>query len=150
MKKLILLVSAALLMSANVLLANPYETTVNNRINSTFNDSFTGATDVKWYTDDNKTFTAKFTMSNTRVTAFFKDDGTLLATSRYLQAEQLPLKVTSKLNKKYPGTSIYCVVEYASTDNVVYFITLESSDTWTVIKTDADANMKVYSRLKKA
>lgn len=150
MKKLILLVSAALLMSANVLLANPYETTVNNRINSTFNDSFNGATDVKWYTDDNKTFTAKFTMSNTRVTAFFKDDGTLLATSRYLQAEQLPLKVSSKLNKKYPGNAIYCVVEYASTENVVYFITLESSDTWTVIKTDADANMKVYSRLKKA
>lgn len=150
MKKLILLVSAALLMSANVLLANPYETTVNNRINSTFNDSFNGATDVKWYTDDNKTFTAKFTMSNTRVTAFFKDDGTLLATSRYLQAEQLPLKVSSKLNKKYPGTAIYCIVEYASTENAVYFITLESSDSWIVIKTDADANMKVYSRLKKA
>lgn len=150
MKKLILLVSAALLLSANVLFASPYETTANTKINSTFNESFTGATDVKWYTDDNKTFTAKFTMSNTKVTAFFKEDGTLLATSRYLQAEQLPLKVTSKLNKKYPGTSIYCVVEYTSGDNVVYFVTVESTDTWTVIKTDVDANLKVYSRLKKA
>ncbi|HEY9258297.1 hypothetical protein [Chitinophaga sp.] len=150
MKKLILLLSAALLLSANVLLASPYETTANTKINSTFNESFTGATDVKWYTDDNKTFTAKFTMSNTKVTAFFKEDGTLLATSRYLQAEQLPLKVTGKLNKKYPGTSIYCVVEYNSGDNVVYFVTLESADTWTVIKTDADANIKVHSRLKKA
>ncbi|MEV4882374.1 hypothetical protein MRBLMN1_000841 [Chitinophaga ginsengisegetis] len=150
MKKLILLVSAALVLSANVLFASPYETIVNNKINSTFHDSFNGATDVKWYTDDNKTFTAKFTMSNTKVTAFFKEDGTLLATSRYLQAEQLPLKVLSKLNKKYPNTSIYCVVEYASSDNVVYFVTLESTDTWTVIKTDTDANMKVYSRLKKA
>ncbi|MEZ2441902.1 hypothetical protein QFZ51_000952 [Chitinophaga sp. W3I9] len=150
MKKLILLVSAALLLSANVLLASPYETTVNKRINSTFNESFNGATDVKWYTDDNRTFTAKFTMSNTKVTAFFKEDGTLLATSRYLQAEQLPLKVLSKLNKKYSNTSVYCVVEYASSDNVVYFVTLEGTDTWTVVKTDADANMKVYSRLKKA
>jgi hypothetical protein len=150
MKKLILLVSAALLLSANVLFASPYETTANTKIKSTFNESFTGATDVKWYTDDNKTFTAKFTMSNSKVTAFFKEDGTLLATSRYLQAEQLPLKVASKLNKKYPGTSIYCVVEYTSGDNVVYFVTVESTDTWTVIKTDADANLKVYSRLKKA
>lgn len=150
MKKLILLVSAALVLSANVLFASPYETTVNNKINSTFNDSFNGATDVKWYTDDNKTFTAKFTMSNTKVTAFFKEDGTLLATSRYLQAEQLPLKVLSKLNKKYSKTSVYCIVEYASSENVVYFVTLEGTDTWTVIKTDADANMSVYSRLKKA
>lgn len=150
MKKLILLVSAALLLSANVLFASPYETTVNNKINSTFNESFTGATDIKWYTDDNKTFTAKFTLSNTKVTAFFKDDGTLLATSRYLLAEQLPLKVTGKLNKKYPAASIYCVVEYTSADNLVYFITLEGTDTWTVIKTDQEANMKVYSRLKKA
>ncbi|MGO4289367.1 hypothetical protein [Chitinophaga sp. RAB17] len=150
MKKIIFLVSAALLLSVNVLLASPYETTANTKINSTFNESFTGATDVKWYTDDNKTFTAKFTLSNTKVTAFFKEDGTLLATSRYLLAEQLPLKVTGKLNKKYPGTSIYCVVEYTSGENVVYFVTLESTDTWTVIKTDADANMKVYSRLKKA
>jgi hypothetical protein len=150
MKKLILLVSAALLLSANVLFASPYETTVNNKINSTFNDSFTGATDVKWYTDDNKTYTAKFTLSNNKVTAFFSNDGALLATSRYLQAEQLPLKVAGKLNKKYPGNSIYCVVEYTSGENVTYFVTLESEDTWTVIKTDADANMKVYSRLKKA
>jgi hypothetical protein len=150
MKKLILLVSAALVLSANVLFASPYETTVNKKINSTFNESFNGATDVKWYTDDNKTFTAKFTMSNTKVTAFFKEDGTLLATSRYLQAEQLPLKVLSKLNKKYSNASVYCIVEYASSENVVYFVTLEGTDTWTVVKTDADANMKVYSRLKKA
>lgn len=150
MKKLILLVSAALIFSANMLFASPYETTVNKKINSTFTESFTGATDVKWYTDDNKTFTAKFTMSNTKVTAFFREDGTLLATSRYLQSEQLPLKVACKLNKKYPATSIYCVVEYTSGDNIVYFVTLEGTDTWTVIKTDQEANMKVYSHLKKA
>ncbi|MEC5148084.1 hypothetical protein [Chitinophaga sp. 212800010-3] len=150
MKKLILLISAALLMSVNVLFAGPYETTVNNKINSTFNESFTGATNVKWYTDDNKTFTAKFTMSNTKVTAFFKDDGTLLATSRYLQADQLPLKLACKLNKKYPNESIYCVVEYTAGEVMTYFVTLEGQDTWTVIKSDEYGNMKVYNKLKKA
>ncbi|MBO9729071.1 MAG: hypothetical protein J7623_10595 [Chitinophaga sp.] len=150
MKKIILLVSTALLLSANVLFASPYETTANTKISSTFNESFAGATEVKWYTDDNKTFTAKFTMSNTKVTAFFKEDGTLMATSRYLQADQLPLKVAGKLNKKYADSSIYCVVEYTVGENVVYFVTLESTDTWTVIKTDADGYMKVQSRLKKA
>ncbi|NLR59581.1 hypothetical protein HGH93_15825 [Chitinophaga polysaccharea] len=150
MKKIILLVGAALLLSANVLLAAPYETTVNNKINSAFNEAFTGATDVKWYTEDNRTYTAKFTLSNTKVTAFYKEDGSLMATSRYLQADQLPLKVSARLNKKFPGNSIYCVVEYTAEDSVIYFVTLENSDTWTVVKTDQDANFKIQSRLKKA
>ncbi|PSL49590.1 hypothetical protein CLV51_101924 [Chitinophaga niastensis] len=150
MKKLILLMSAALLLSANVLFASAYETSVNNRIKNTFDESFAGAKEVKWYTDDNKTFTAKFTMSNSKVTAFFNDDGTLLATSRYLQVDQLPLNVSSKLTKKYPGNSVYCVVEYTAGDNTVYFITLENENTWTTVKAERSGNMSTYSHLKKA
>jgi hypothetical protein len=150
MKKLILLMSAALMLSANVLFASAYETSVNNRIKNTFNESFAGAKEVKWYTDDNKTFTAKFTMSNSKVTAFFNDDGTLLATSRYLGTDQLPLNVTNKLIKKYPGTNIYCVVEYTAGDNTVYFVTLEDAESWIVVKTERSGNMSTYSHLKKA
>jgi hypothetical protein len=150
MKKLIFLISAALLLSAYTLFAGPYETTVSKKINQAFSESFSGATNVKWYTDDNKTFTAKFTMSHTKVTAFFGSDGTLLATSRYLKAEQLPLRVISKLNKRYPGNSIYCVVEYTAGENLVYFITLEGETTWTTVKSDALGKMEIYSHLTKA
>lgn len=150
MKKIIFLMSAAFLLSTGALFANAYETNVNNKIKHTFSESFAGASEVKWYTEDNKTFTAKFTMSNTKVTAFFDDGGTLLATSRYLQAEQLPLPLASKLAKRYPDNSIFCVVEYASAENTVYFVTLESKDTWTVVKADASGSMSVHSRLKKA
>ncbi|CAL1521358.1 hypothetical protein [Chitinophaga sp. MM2321] len=150
MKKLIFLMSAALLLSAHTLFAKPYETAVNNKIQHTFSESFSGAKEVKWYTDDNITFTAKFTMVNTRVTAFFNDDGTLLATSRYLQADQLPLNVISRLNKKFPATSIYCVVEYAAGENALYYITLEGKDTWTIVRADRFGSLKVQNHLKKA
>ena len=150
MKKLIFLISAALLLSAHALFARPYETTVSEKMNSSFNESFFGATDVKWYTDDNKTFTAKFTMSHTKVTAFFGNDGTLLATSRYLKTEQLPLKVVNNLNKRYPDNSIYCVVEYTAGENTVYIVTLEGKTTWTTVKADRLGNMEVRSHLTKA
>jgi hypothetical protein len=150
MKKLIFLISAALLLSAHALFAAPYETTVSKKLNDSFSESFSGATHVKWYTDDNKTFTAKFMMSHTKVTAFFGSDGALLATSRYLQADQLPLKVISKLNKRFPADSIYCVVEYTSGENMVYFITLEGKTTWTTIKSDALGRMEIHNRLTKA
>lgn len=150
MKKLILLMSAALLLSAGALFANPYETKVNSKIEHAFSESFAGASEVKWYTDDNKTFTAKFNMRSSKVTAFFDDAGTLLATSRYLDPEQLPLALTSRINKRYAKDSIYCIVEYAANGNVVYFITLEGKDTWTVLKADGSGSTSVQSRLKKA
>ncbi|HVI48863.1 MAG TPA: hypothetical protein VM802_28610 [Chitinophaga sp.] len=149
MKKIILLMSAVLLLSASVLSAKEYEVAATPKLRNALNEAFTGAQDVKWYTDDNRTFTAKFEMSHAKVTAFFNEDGTLLATSRYLDPEQLPLNVTSKLNKRFPDTSVFCVVEYSSGENTVYFITLESKDTWTVVKTDASAILKIHSRLKK-
>ncbi|MFY0252799.1 hypothetical protein ACDQ55_02475 [Chitinophaga sp. 30R24] len=150
MKKLILLLGAILVLSVNTLFARNYETAVSKKLYNSFTETFTGATDVKWYTEDNHTFTAKFTMSNAKVTAFFKEDGTLLATSRYLQPEQLPLKVAAKLNKKYPGQRVYCIVEYASSDNILYFITLEGTNIWTVVKSDESGSMQTYSCLKKA
>ncbi|MCW3462684.1 hypothetical protein [Chitinophaga nivalis] len=150
MKKLILLLSAAFLLSAQTIFAHAYETAVNSKIASTFNESFTGAKEVKWYTEDNKTFTAKFTMSNTKVSAFFDDNGNLLATSRYLQPEQLPLEVTNKLNKKYAGNSIFCVVEYTAEANTAYIITLEGKDHWTTVKAAPDGTMKLQNRMKKA
>ncbi|MBC9931393.1 hypothetical protein [Chitinophaga qingshengii] len=150
MKKLILLMSAAFLLSSATLFANPYETTVNSKIASAFKESFAGASEVKWYTDDNKTYTAKFTISSSKVTAFFDDGGNLLATSRYLAPDQLPLALTSRLNKKYPKDNIYCIVEYAANGNVVYFITLEGKDTWTTLKADGSGATSLQSRLKKA
>ncbi|WP_113615819.1 hypothetical protein [Chitinophaga flava] len=150
MKKFFFLMSAAFLLSTGALLANTYETTVSNKIQHNFTEAFAGASEVKWYTDDNKTFTAKFTMSNSKVTAFFDDAGTLLATSRYLQPEQLPLPLATRINKRYPKDSIFCVVEYSSNENVVYFVTLEGKDTWTVLKADGTGSTTVYSHLKKA
>ncbi|NSL89140.1 hypothetical protein [Chitinophaga solisilvae] len=150
MKKIIVLLSAAFLLSATTLFANPSETTVSNKIKYAFNDAFVGAKEVKWYTDDNKTFTAKFEISNSKVTAFFNEDGTLLATSRYLQADQLPLSVSGKIAKRYADDSIYCIVEYSAGEGTVYFITLEGKNTWTTLKADRNGAVTVQGRLKKA
>ncbi|WP_143309751.1 hypothetical protein [Chitinophaga vietnamensis] len=150
MKKFFLLVVAAVMLSASTLFAEAYETTVSYKIKAAFDESFTGAKDVKWYTEDNKTFTAKFTISNNKVTAFFDTNGDLLATSRYIQQENLPLQVINSMMKKYPDNNVYCVVEYTSGTNVVYMITLVDDQYWTVLRADTAGNLKQFSRLKKA
>lgn len=150
MKKLIAILGASILLFANSLFANTYETTVSKKISTSFTDAFAGATDVKWYTDDNKTFTAKFTLNNNKVTAFYREDGSLMATSRYLTGEQLPLTVLSRLNAKYKDCSIYSVVEYSSDDHTVYYVTMEGKEHWIIVKADEDGTLRTNKKMRKA
>jgi hypothetical protein len=150
MKKLIAILGASILLYANSLFANVYETTVSKKISTSFTDAFAGAKDVKWYTDDNKTFTAKFTLNNNKVTAFYREDGSLMATSRYLTGEQLPLNVLSRLNRKYSDCSIYSVVEYTAEEHTVYYLTLENKDSWIIVKADEDGTLRTNKKMKKA
>ncbi|NIG52665.1 hypothetical protein [Chitinophaga sp. Cy-1792] len=149
MKKILLICAAALTLSTSVF-ATAYETTVNRKISGAFDYAFSGANDVKWYTDDNKTFTAKFTMNHTKVNAYFDADGQLLVTSRYITGESLPFNVVNRLIKKYPDNKIQSVVEYTSAGGTVYLIMLEGEKTWTKVKSDETGTLTLMERLIKA
>ncbi|MBV8254922.1 MAG: hypothetical protein JO154_20145 [Chitinophaga sp.] len=150
MKKLLFVVVAALTLSASSVYASTYETAVSNKLKVSFRDAFANVKDVKWYTDDNKTFTAKFTLNNTTVSAYFDAEGQLLVTSRVIEAESLPLAVVNRLVKKYPGNKINTVVEYESAGGTVYMIMLEGDKTWIKVKADETGNIELKERLQKA
>lgn len=152
MKRLLICLMAAVMLSANTVFAGGIEpTSISSSVQAAFNESFAGATDVKWYTDDNKTYTARFTMLSNKVTAFFDSNGELLATSRYLQKDQLPLPLAAKLEKKYPGQEVYCIVEYTSATNPThYVITFQDENYWTVVKGNASGQVKTHQHFKKA
>ncbi|MFB6455743.1 hypothetical protein ACE38W_10765 [Chitinophaga sp. Hz27] len=149
MKKFFFICAAALTLSSSVF-ATVYETTVNRKISGAFDYAFSGANNVRWYTDDNKTFTAKFTLNHTAVNAYFDADGQLLVTSRYISGESLPLNIVNRLIKKYPGNKIQSVVEYTSNGGTMYLIMLEGEKTWTKVKADEVGSLTLMERLKKA
>lgn len=148
--KSLLLFFAAVLLSTSLTFAGTKELEATSTLKEALNKEFAGASAIRWYSEDNKTFMAKFTLNERSVTAYFDAQGTLLATRRYIAAEHLPLAVSTKLNKRYPKETIRWVVEFESAGSTVYFITLETADTWKVIKTSAAGEMSVHQRLKKA
>ncbi|RAJ75452.1 hypothetical protein CLV59_10966 [Chitinophaga dinghuensis] len=150
MKKLLFAVVAALTLTASSVYATTYETAVSNKLKVSFRDAFANVKDVKWYTDDNKTFTAKFTLNNTLVSAYFDADGQLLVTSRVIEAESLPLAVVNRMMKKYPGNKISSVVEYESAGGTVYMIMLEGEKYWTKLRADENGTIVLKERLQKA
>ncbi|SHL85255.1 Putative beta-lactamase-inhibitor-like, PepSY-like [Chitinophaga jiangningensis] len=150
MKKFLIAIFAALTLTSANLYAVSYETTVNTKVKTAFDNAFANVSDVKWFTDDNKTFTAKFTLNNTRVNAYFDANGELLVTSRWIEAESLPLAVVNKLMKKYPGNSIQSIVEFESAGGTIYMIMLEGEKTWMKVRADENGNLTLKEKLQKA
>ncbi|SFN71755.1 hypothetical protein SAMN05428949_3247 [Chitinophaga sp. YR627] len=148
-RSMLLLFVAALLFSTQLTFAGTKEMEASSKLKNALSKEFSGASDVKWYSEDNKTFMAKFTLKERNVTAYFDKEGTLLATRRYIAEEHLPMAVTNKLAKRYPNEKVRWVVEFESDGNTVYYVTLEGDKTWKVIKSSAGGDMSVHQHLKK-
>ncbi|RFM35332.1 hypothetical protein [Chitinophaga silvisoli] len=150
-KKLLLLVAIAVFTSVYSFAGTgTKELEASNTLKTALDKEFTGASGIKWYSDDNKTFMARFTLNERNVTAYFDGEGHLLATRRYVDAVNLPLAVSTKLAQRYPSETIRWIVEFQSEGATAYYITLEGSNTWKVIKANASGDLSVHQRLKKA
>lgn len=149
-KMLVLMISVASIFSSYTLSAKPAETEVSGRIQAAFTKAFTGAQDVKWYSDDANTYTAKFTINTSKVTAYFDKEGKLLSTRRIITADQLPLTVSVALQQRYPGQKVYGITEFEKDGALNYYITLEGEKHWTIVKANVDGDLNVHQRLKKA
>jgi hypothetical protein len=150
MKKMFIMLCVAFaLVSGHTAWAHT-ETEATARLKSSFSKSFTGASNIKWYTDDNKLFTAKFTVNGTSVSAYFDADGNLLATRRYITETQLPLAVSTSLHKRFPKDKVSSAVEFEAGSSTIYYVTLEGAETWTVVKASSTGQLSVHQKLKKA
>lgn len=148
-RRMLLVVAAVLFFSTQFAFAGTKEMEATTKLKQALNKEFAGASDVKWYSEDNKTFMAKFSLNARSVTAYFDGDGNLLATRRYIDEQYLPLAVSNKLAKRYPKDKIRWVVEFDSEGSTVYYVTLEGEKTWKVIKSGANGDLSVYQNMKK-
>jgi hypothetical protein len=151
MKKMFLMLCVvAALLSGTTVWAHSTETEASSKLKAALSQTFSTATHVRWYTEDNKFFTAKFMLGETVVSAYFDAEGNLLSTRRYISEEQLPLAVTTKVQKRYPNHKIRSTVEFDASNVTTYYVTLEGEDTWIVLKSDSNGQLSVHQRLKKA
>jgi hypothetical protein len=149
MKKIIAILTLALVVVTSATFARDGRTIDNKKVMESFNNQFAGAADVSWYSTADK-YVAKFTMKASKVTAHFDREGNLLATSRYITDTELPLKVISRLMKKFPDQKIQNIVEYDAEGSVTYVITLESETHWTVLKAEQSGSLTTLKKLIKA
>jgi len=120
---------------------------VSPAVEKSFQNSFASATDVSWSTGDNM-YKVRFVLNAQVVNAYYSLDGGLLAVTRHITSQQLPLALSTTLKKTYRNTWISELFELSNDEGTAYFVTLETGDSKTVLKSQGQSWV-VFSKSKK-
>jgi hypothetical protein len=147
MKNLIVTLSIALATGITPALAN--ETHVDPRTEAVFSKQFSGAENVKWTKLENGFEKVAFTLADTRVEAYFNNEGELAGTVRNLFFNQLPLTVMQTVNSKFAGAIVLETREINNEEGTSYRIVLEQKDKKYSLKLSSHGEMLEVSKTKK-
>jgi hypothetical protein len=125
MKKIIVVLVMLTSVAANTAFgADDYVTPVARK---TFNKEFPMASYVKWDKIDNSdVYQVRFVYNNQSLLSFIHEDGSVLATARNIDRNNLPFMVNETISKKYSEFTIVQIEELSTASEVSYFFTIEN------------------------
>lgn len=147
MKKKILLLSIALT-SLTAFSFAAEAPAISKNIISSFNQQFSNAHDIKWDYQA-KYVKAQFIMNDMVLFAYFNDNGELLAVTRFISPNQLPLSLLSNLKKGYDSFWISDLFEIQTEGGTSYYATLENADQVIVLKSEGTNGWNTYKKEKR-
>ncbi len=111
---------------------------INKYVLTSFNQQFAGAHDARWESDKNF-LKVSFQMDNQVLFAYYTLNGDLLALSRNISSNQLPVQLLISLKKEYAGYWISDLFEIHINDDSSYYVTVENGSQRKVLKS-VDSN----------
>ena len=114
-----------------------------------FQTTFTGAKDPEWVTID-KYYKVQFVMNEQTLTAFYNVEGNLLGVTRNISSTQLPLMLLAELKNKCGNQWISELFEMSNENETDYYVTLETADAKTILKSSNNSTWVLYKKVKKA
>lgn len=125
------------------------EETVNQQVLNSFKQEFAGAKDVSWQ-NNREYIKATFTLNDQVMFAFYSQGGELLAITRNISSDKLPISLLTNLKKNYSDFWITDLFEMVAGGNGTYYITVQNADVELVLKSDEFGGWEVYKKSKKA
>jgi hypothetical protein len=148
MKKSILTIGAMLTIALSSAFANNYEG-VSQKVKTSFSDNFTTVSNVQWQQDKNFA-KATFTMNSQVMNAYYNDNGELMAITRNILSNQLPINLMAGIKKDYSNHWISDLFEIAADNETSYYVTLENADETIILKSNDFNTWSVYKKTKRA
>lgn len=147
MKKVKVLTTAiALFFAASSFAINDEATTINSKVNAAFKKDFATANTVVWQKKEDVYF-ATFQLNNIHSEAAFNEAGELIALSKTVATNQLPLAISVSLSNTYQGYTIAKNATEIMYENQTHYY-LNISNGKTVIKLKCAVNGDIVEESK--
>ena len=125
------------------------EETVNQQVLNNFKKEFVTAKDVSW--QNSRDFVkATFTMNDQVMFAYYTPGGELIAITRNISSDKLPISLLTSLKKNYSEYWITDLFEAVSNGNGNYFVTLQNADVEVILKSDEFGGWETFKKVKKS
>jgi len=119
----------------------------NKEIKASFARDFQSAEPVSTEVRDSYTKVV-FKLNQQVMTAFYSNNGELMAVTRNIVSSQLPVSLLMNLKKRYSEYWITDLFEMSQDQESSYYVTVENSDSRTTMRSNGDS-WELYSNVKK-
>ena len=124
------------------------EETINQKASESFKKEFAQAKDVSWQ-KAGEMVKATFTLNERVLFAYYSESGDLIAITRNITTDQLPISLQTSMRKNYSGYWVSDLFEMVSGGQTNYYITLENADHKVVLKSEDFGSWSTYKKEKK-
>ena len=118
-----------------------------NVINS-FNREFANASNIQWEIKANFV-KAQFNVNEMVLFAYFNKSGELIAMTRFISPNQLPLELLTSLKKSNSNYWVSDLFEIQTETGTSYFATVENADQIVVLKSEGISGWQTFQKEKK-
>ena len=133
MKKTIFALAFSLILGSASFANN--DESINERASQSFKKEFAQAKDVSWQKSGDM-FRATFTLNERVLFAYYSQSGDLMAITRNITSDQLPIALQTSLRKNYTEYWVSDLFEMVSGGQTSYYITVENADHKVVLKSE--------------
>ena len=121
---------------------------INERAAQSFKKEFAQAKDVSWQKTGDM-IRATFTLNERVLFAYYNQSGDLMAITRNITTDQLPIALQTLLRKNYSEYWVSDLFEMVSGGQTSYYITVENADHKVVLKSEDFGSWSNYRKEKK-
>jgi hypothetical protein len=148
MKKKILILTTALVLTLAASYANGNENKIPDNVSSVFARDFSRARDINWELYKGY-YKASFLDMGRTLYAFYNADAEFIGMASNLPADRLPDGLQSDIKKKYEGFWISDLFQVTNGVSPAYFITIENADRKIILKAESNQSWSHYAEVKK-
>jgi len=125
------------------------EEAVTQQVLNNFKKEFVNAKDVVW--ESNKDFAkATFTMNEQVLFAYYAPSGELLAITRNISSDKLPISLLTSMKKNYSDYWITDLFEVVANGTGTYYMTVQNADYEITLKSDEFGGWETFKKAKRS